>query len=100
MKTLIIGLLLIMGMIPLAHAATDCEKNCCRTYDGSWDEDFDDCRQPKTGFDTCVSDCEAAVWAARPQGPGPASPENTYHCKVGAILLSVCVATVLMAKKV
>ena len=82
------GLLFILFLAALSYAASDCEHTCCSQYSGSWDDDFDDCKHPKDGFDTCVSDCEARVWAARPQGP-VVDPENTYTCKVGAILLSL-----------
>jgi len=92
MKRVFLALLFFLSFAPLAFAATDCEHSCCRTYDGTWDDDFDDCLHPKTGFDTCVSDCEARVWASRPQGPGPASPENTYTCKVGFIIPAVLAA--------
>ncbi len=88
-KRILVSLVFLFSFIPLSHAASDCEHTCCQKFSGSWDDTFDDCKHPKTGFDTCVSDCEAAVWAARPQGPGPASPENTYTCKVGFILLSL-----------
>jgi hypothetical protein len=81
-------------MIPIVHAASDCEHTCCRTFSGSWDDDFDNCRSYKDGFDACVSECEAKVWAARPQGPGPASPENTYSCKVGFILAAICIGAI------
>jgi hypothetical protein len=99
MRAIILSILLLSAFIPLAHAASDCEHTCCRTYSGSWDDDFDDCRSPKTGFDTCVSDCEAQVWANRPQGPGPASPENTYNCKYPAILAMIGVGALLIERK-
>jgi|GEM_PF-6052684 len=92
LRQLLFILLLVMSFAPLAFAATDCAKNCCQKFSGTWDYDFDDCLHPKAGFDTCNSDCEAAVWASRPQGPAPASPENTYTCKVGFIIPAVLAA--------
>jgi len=86
-------LLFLFSFSPVAFAASDCEHTCCTEFNGSWDDDFDDCKHPAQGFDTCLSDCEAAVWAARPQGPGPADPEHTYSCKVGFILLGICAAS-------
>jgi hypothetical protein len=91
-------LFILFLFAPLAFAASDCEHTCCDRFNGSWDEDFDDCKHPAEGFDTCLSDCEAAVWAARPQGPGPASPENTYSCKVGAILATIAVVAFIARK--
>jgi len=98
MKSLFFLLIIFASLAPIAFAASDCAHTCCRTYNGSWDDDFDDCRHPAAGFDGCVSECEAKVWASRPQGPGPASPENTYSCKVGAILLGVLGGTILLRK--
>ncbi len=95
----IFGILLVTVFPSVSFAASDCAHSCCRTYDGSWDDDFDDCKSAKTGFDTCVSDCEAAVYANRPQGPGPASPENTYSCKFPAILAMIGVGALLMERR-
>lgn len=98
-KLALFGILLASVFPTVSFAASDCEHTCCRTYDGSWDDDFDDCRSPKAGFETCVSDCEAQVWANQPQGPGPASPENTYSCKFPAILVFITVGTLLIERK-
>ncbi|MCI0504239.1 hypothetical protein L0Y65_06045 [Candidatus Micrarchaeota archaeon] len=92
-------ILILFSFMPIAFAASDCEHSCCSTFNGSWNEDFDDCKRAATGFDGCVSDCEAAVWAARPQGPGPADPEHTYSCKVGLILLSILGGAVFLKCK-
>ncbi|MFH0737671.1 MAG: hypothetical protein V1827_03220 [Candidatus Micrarchaeota archaeon] len=89
-------LLLISAFATLAFSASDCEHTCCRTFSGSWDDDFDDCKHPKEGFDTCLSDCEAAVWAARPQGPDTTDGEH-YSCKVGFILAAMGVGIFLKA---
>ena len=100
MKNILLAILLLSVLAPLARAASDCAHTCCRTYNGSWDKDFDDCRAPAGGggFDQCVSQCEAQVAASGPHGPGPASPENTYNCKVGAILATIAVGAFLMGK--
>jgi len=97
-KTLLI-IFTILSAVPLSFAASDCEHTCCQTYDGSWDDDFDDCKSAKPGFDSCVSACEARVWESMPQGPGPASPENTYSCKYPAILAMIGVGALLMERK-
>jgi hypothetical protein len=89
MKHSFVALIVLLSFAPLAFAATDCAKNCCQTYNGQWDYTYDNCFQPKAGYDTCTSQCEAAAMAAGPHGPGKASPENTYNCKVGFILVSV-----------
>jgi len=86
-------LLFLLFLSPIAFAASDCEHTCCTKFNGSWDEDFDDCKHPAEGFDTCLSDCEAAVWAARPQGPDTTGGSH-YGCKVGFILLGICAASV------
>jgi hypothetical protein len=90
MKSILFGLAMLMVFALPVYAASDCEHTCCYQYNGNWDDDFDDCGgSPAEGFDTCVSDCEAAVWNSMPQGPGPASPENTYHyeCCASAFIL-------------
>ena len=101
MKSVLFCLAMLMVFSPLVYAASDCEHSCCQKFSGSWDDDFDDCKHPKEGFDTCLSDCEAAVWAARPQGPGPADPENTYTYKCGGteFILASAFAGALFLKK-
>lgn len=99
MKTVLLGLFVLMALVPISFAATDCEKTCCQTYDGRWDDDFDDCKSYKPGYDSCVSACEAKVWESMPQGPGPASPENTYTCKYPAILAMIGIGALLVGRK-
>ncbi len=99
MQHMALAALILLAWLPLSFAATDCEKSCCRTYSGSWDDTFDDCLHPNAGFDKCNTDCEAAVYAARPQGPAPASPENTYTCKMGFVLASVLAGAFVMGRK-
>lgn len=103
MKLLTTGLIclaLLMGFAPAVHAASDCEHTCCRTYNGNWDTDFDDCGgSPAAGFDACVSDCEAAAYNSGPIGPGPVSPENTYHCCGTGFMIAFVLAGALFVKK-
>lgn len=80
--------LLVLLLGPLAFAASDCEHTCCRTYNGNWDTDFDDCRHPQTGFDGCVTKCEADARAGWPQPPDTTGGEH-YSCKVGFVMLAV-----------
>ena len=96
MKTTLLALFLIFSVAPLAFAASDCEHTCCTKFSGSWDDDFDDCKHPKEGFDTCLSDCEAAVWANRPQGPDTTGGEH-YSCKYPFIVFSLLCAAVLLS---
>jgi hypothetical protein len=71
----------------IAFAASDCEHSCCYKFNGYWDEDFDDCKSADAGYDTCVSDCESAIWDNLPQ---PDTSGGThYECKVGFVLLAV-----------
>jgi len=98
MKKLLLCLVILSSIAPLAFAASDCEHTCCRQWNASWDDDFDNCRHPKAGYDNCVAECDARVWAARPQGPGPASPENTYTCKMGFILPFILAAALFYRK--
>jgi hypothetical protein len=97
MKALPAFLILFFAM-PMAFAASDCEHTCCDKHNGWWDDDFDDCKQANAGFDTCLSDCEAAVWAARPQGPDTTGGTH-YECKAGFILLALGVSAALIAGK-
>lgn len=91
----------LLFFVPVSYAASDCEHTCCRAYSGSWDDDFDDCRSPKDGFDACVSECEARVWNSQPQGPGEIPPENVHHYSCGGteFILAFAVAGALFLKK-
>jgi hypothetical protein len=90
MKTIILFILIALGIVPLASAASDCEHTCCDKFSGSWDDDFDDCKHAKTGFDTCVSDCEAQVYANRPQmGDTSGYPTTTVHCCGSAVIIAM-----------
>jgi len=91
------ALLILFSFMPIAYAASDCEHTCCDRYNGWWDDDFDDCKSTDDGYDTCVSDCEGAIWANRP--PIDTTGGTHYECKVGAILLALTAAVVIIARK-
>lgn len=91
--------LILFFATPIVFAASDCEHTCCDKYNGRWDDDFDDCKGGAEGFDTCMSECEAAnynYWAQ--QGPDTTGGTH-YECKVGFILLALGVSAVLIARK-
>jgi hypothetical protein len=93
MKIILLSLLVLSVIVPLSFAASDCAHTCCRTYDGSWDDDFDDCRSPKTGYDSCVSTCEANVYANRPQmGDTSNYPTTVVHCCGSPFILATVLA--------
>jgi len=99
LRNMLFGLLLLLSFAPIAFAASDCEHTCCDTYNGRWDDDFDNCANPQTGFDSCVSECEARVRAAGPQ------PINTtgfqkyeYKCGSSAILLAALVGVAVFMR--
>lgn len=94
----LIGMIIASVLPSISFAASDCEHTCCQTYDGRWDDDFDDCKSAKEGFETCVSDCEAAVWANRPQGPDTTGGTQ-YNCKYPAILVMIGIGTLLIERK-
>ena len=99
MKGILFFLGVLMAFALPVYAASDCEHTCCRTYNGNWDTDFDDCGgSPDAGFNACVSDCEAAVYNSGPVGPGPVSPENTYHCCGTAFVLASLAGLVVIPK--
>jgi hypothetical protein len=89
MKAILIALLLISSFAPLSFAATDCARNCCRDYNAGWDNDADNCFQPKAGYDTCVSQCEAAAAASGPVGPDQSKTQHYTCFSIGAILFAV-----------
>lgn len=98
-KYLLFGLLLLISFAPSSHAATDCAKNCCRTYNASWDTDFDDCRHPAKGYDDCVSQCEAANYNAGPHGPvtDANTPVTHVNCTPTFVLMSVVVSAAILS---
>jgi len=98
MKSLQVFLILALLLSPLVFSASDCEHSCCTKFSGSWDDDFDDCKHPKTGFDTCLSDCEASVWAARPQGPAVDENTPSYHvnCTPTFVLVSLVAGAAIL----
>lgn len=89
MKRIVSAVVLIAFLAPAAFAASDCAHTCCRTYSGAWDDDFDNCRHPKDGYDQCKSDCEARAIA----NSGLVHPDTTnaehYSCSVGLVLLAL-----------
>ena len=88
MKNLMLALVLALSFAPLAFAASDCAHTCCYTYNGAWDDDFDDCRSPDGGYDACTSDCEARTISES----GLTHPDTTnaehYTCCGTAFILA------------
>ncbi len=93
----IIAALALLSFSMAVFAASDCEHTCCREYSGWWDDDFDDCKGTKDGYDACVSECEAAIWENRPQID--TSGGTHYECKVPLILLSLIGAAVFLSRR-
>jgi len=89
--------LILFFATPFVFAASDCEHTCCDKHNGWWDDDFDDCKSTTEGYDTCVSDCEGAIWANQ-QHPDTTGGTH-YECKAGFILLSLGVAAVMIARR-
>lgn len=96
MRPHLLALAFLFAM-PLAFAGSNCEHSCCDEFSGRWDDDFDDCKSFKDGYETCVSDCEGALWAAQ-QHPDIAEGGTHYECKMGAILLAVIAGAVLLKR--
>jgi hypothetical protein len=99
MKALVSAFLLMSVLAPLSFAASDCEHTCCDKFSGRWDDDFDDCKSYKDGFETCVSDCEGAIWA-RQQHPDISEGGTHYSCKYPpAILAAIAACALLVSRK-
>lgn len=98
MKNLMLALILAFSFAPLAYAASDCAHTCCYTYNGAWDDDFDDCRSPDDGYDACVSQCEAQAMAG-----GPTPPDTTgathYTCCSTAFVLAAFAGALFLRRE-
>ena len=89
MKNLMLALVLLFSFAPpIAFAASDCAHTCCRDYNGNWDTDFDDCRAPASGYDACVSQCEAQVAAGGPVAPDTSGGTHYTCCSTAFILMA------------
>jgi len=86
MKNLMLALVLVSSFTSLAFAASDCAHTCCQTYNGAWDDDFDDCRSPAVGYDSCVSQCEAQAIAGGPIGPDQSQTTHYTCCSTAFVL--------------
>jgi len=96
MKNLIIALILVFSF---TFAASDCAHSCCYTYNGVWDDDFDNCRSPAAGYDACTSDCEAQAIA----NSGLTHPDTTgatqYTCCSTAFILAAFAGALFLRRE-
>ncbi|MCX8200137.1 MAG: hypothetical protein N3G76_01575 [Candidatus Micrarchaeota archaeon] len=88
LRALLLAIVIALLLSGFAFAGTNCEVQCCKDYKGRWDDRWDRCWRPASGYDECVSNCTAQT-IHKYSSQIDKSDIEPIECKIGALILSI-----------